>query len=180
MRAGWRAAVVLLSACTLPGAAIAADEGGAKLEAANGCALIAADAERLSCFDKLFEARREAGPATSRAAVAAAAPVAAPAPSAAAEADFGLTEVQRQAAKPATATAAEPEEITSRITRMIPRGMEPPVLELENGQQWRLLESTASARFRAGDPIVIRRGSLGSYLVSNPGRNGAWRVRRIL
>jgi hypothetical protein len=58
--------------------------------------------------------------------------------------------------------------------------MEPPVLELENSQQWRLLESTASARFRAGDPIVIRRGSLGSYLVSNPDRNGAWRVRRIL
>jgi hypothetical protein len=180
MRAGRRAAMLLLSACFLPGAAIAADEGGAKLEAANACARIATEPERLRCYDLLFGERREAEPAASSAAVPAAAPVAAPALSAAAEADFGLTEVQRQAAKPAPATTAEPDEITSHVTRVIPRGMEPPVLELENSQQWRLLESTASARFRAGDPIVIRRGSLGSYLVSNPDRNGAWRVRRIL
>ena len=55
----------------------------------------------------------------------------------------------------------------------------PPLLELENGQQWLLLESMGSYRFRAGDGIAIRRGSLGSYRASNPDRKGAWRVRRV-
>ena len=106
---------------------------------------------------------------------------AAPATAAAAasEADFGLTPAQRQAGKPEPAKPAEPEEIRSRIAKVIPRGMEPPLLELENGQQWLLLESMGSYRFRAGDGIAIRRGSLGSYLASNPDRKGAWRVRRV-
>ena len=95
------------------------------------------------------------------------------------DAEFGLTETQKQAAKPQPAEADEPQDLTSRVTRLIPRGPEPPVLELENGQQWLLLESTSMGRFRAGDGIVIRRGSLGSYLASIPDRKGAWRVRRV-
>jgi len=159
MRAARRAAIVLLCGSTLPGAAIAADEPGAKLGAAAACARIAADAERLRCFDGLFGGPRD------------------PAPNH--DSEFGLSEAQKQASNPQPAEEAEPDDLTSRLTRVIPRGFEPPVLELENGQQWRLLESLANVRFRAGDPVVIRRSSWGSYLVSNPERNGAWRVRRI-
>lgn len=175
MRGARFAALVLLFAGALPDAAIAADDASAKFDAADACARIAADTERLRCFDGLFGERHKAGPAV----VPAAAPVAAAAPAAATEKDFGLTEAQKEAAQPEPAEEAQPSNISSRVTRMIPRGMEPPVLELENGQQWRLLESTASVRFRAGDPIVISRGALGSYLVSHPDRNGAWRAKRI-
>ena len=53
------------------------------------------------------------------------------------------------------------------------------MLELENGQQWVLLESMGSDRYRAGDAITIRSGALGSFLATMPGRKGAWRVRRV-
>lgn len=174
MRGIARPAALFVALVALAATARAADD---RLDAAERCGRIVADAARLDCFDGIFGGKREASPAP----VAAPAPAPAPAvaPAAAKEAEFGLTEAQKQAAKPASAQPAEPDEITSRVTRVIPRGMEPPVLELENGQQWRLLESMASVRFRAGDAIVIRRGSLGSYLISNPDRNGAWRVRRL-
>lgn len=172
-----RVATALVASLAIAGFARAADE---RLESAEKCGRIAVDAERLECFDGIFGARDEAAPA---AAAVAAAPAAAPEPAAtsaaAKEAEFGLTEAQKQAAMPQSAQEAEPEVLTSRVARVIPRGMEPSVLELENGQQWRLLESMANVRFRAGDAIVIRRGSLGSYLASMPNRNGAWRVRRV-
>jgi len=38
----------------------------------------------------------------------------------------------------------------------------PPVLELANGQTWRLLESSDLPPFRAGDHVTIRRGAIGS------------------
>jgi len=177
MRSSLRLAAALVAAFAVAGLARAADD---RLESAERCGRIAADAERLECFDGIFGARREAVPA---AATAVAAPVAAPAAAPARvptkEADFGLTEAQKQAANPQAAELAEPQDLTSRVARVIPRGMEPPVLELENGQQWRLLESMANVRFRAGDAIVIRRGAIGSYLASSPDRNGAWRVRRV-
>ncbi len=169
-------AAVLGAMLAIAGIARAAD---ARLESAEKCGRLAADDDRLRCFDALFGAAREAAAAT---APRPAAPVPAPvaeAPAKAADADFGLTEAQRQAGKPVPATPAEPEEIRSRVARVIPRGPEPPALELENGQQWLLLESTGNGRFRTGDGIVVRRGSLGSYLASNPDRNGAWRVRRV-
>ncbi len=65
------------------------------------------------------------------------------------------------------------------MARVIQRGPEPPLLELENGQQWVLLESMGSVRFGAGDAITIRSGTLGSYLASMPERKGAWRIRRV-
>jgi hypothetical protein len=65
------------------------------------------------------------------------------------------------------------------ITRVIPRGLEPPVLVLEDGQHWQPLETMVNVRFRAGDEILIRPGAPGSYFVSIPGRNGEWRVRRL-
>ena len=172
---------VLGALVAFAGVAPAADD---RLESAEKCGRITADPDRLRCFDALFgqprdtaiaPAPRPAAPATEPAAQ----PAAAQAPAKATEADFGLTEAQRKAGKPEPAKPAEAEEIRSRVTRVIPRGPEPPVLELENGQQWLLLESMGSSRFRAGDGIVVRRGTLGSYLASNPDRNGAWRVRRV-
>ena len=90
---------------------------------------------------------------------------------------FGLpaAESARRRSEPAA-----PTEISSRVARVVPRGPEPPLLELENGQQWVLLESMGSDRFRAGDTITIRSGTLGSFLASMPERKEAWRIRRVM
>ena len=168
-----RGAISLLALMVVAGAARASD---ARLESAEACARIAPDAERLHCFDGLFGSRPVSQAA--EAPQAAPAPQATPAPqsAAAAEAAFGLpaAEIQARRSEPAA-----PTEISSRVGRVIQRGPEPPLLELENGQQWVLLESMGSVRFGAGDAITIRSGTLGSYLASMPERKGAWRIRRV-
>ncbi len=168
-----RCAAALGALVAFAGVSRAADD---RLESAEDCGRITADADRLRCFDALFSRPRDAAIAPTAVPAApatapASRPAAAQAPAKATDADFGL---KAEPAKP-----AEAEEISSRVARVIPRGPEPPVLELENGQQWLLLESMGNSRFRAGDGIVVRRGTLGSYLASNPDRNGAWRVRRV-
>jgi hypothetical protein len=162
-----RTFVTLLALVAFAGAARGAEP---KLEAAAACARISAEAERLACFDGLFGARAHPTPASPPQAAPPVKPAMAP------ESEFGLTAAQREAPPP---EPAAPAEITSRVSRVITRGPEPPMLELENGQQWVLLESMGSDRFRAGDAVTIRSGALGSFLASMPERKGAWRVRRI-
>jgi hypothetical protein len=149
-------AVAALAA--LIGAPVFASES--TLDAAHVCGRIEAEAARLECYDWLFRNPPAVAPASR-------------------EAEFGLTEQERRERERASGAAPVPEEIASTVLRVIVKRPDPPVLQLENGQEWRLLESSDFAPFRAGDHITIRRGAIGSYLASAKERPGAWRVRRV-
>ena len=139
-----------------------ADAGEPALESAASCGRIVTDTERLRCFDALFRPEAES-----------------PATPSSAEQEFGLSESEREERLRETGSPVAPRQITSKVLRLVSRNPEPPLLELENGQQWRLLEVSDVTSFRAGETIVIRRGALGSYFASTPERNGGWRVRRV-
>lgn len=99
--------------------------------------------------------------------------------SAAPETEFGFTGQELEERRRETGAPVAPDEIASVVLRVTSRKPSPPVLELENGQKWRLLESSDFAAFRVGDHVRIRRGAIGSYLASVAERPGAWRVRRV-
>jgi hypothetical protein len=132
------------------------------LESARDCGRIEDGAERLACYDRLFRGRPgDAAPPVVR------------------EAEFGLTEIERREREREAGVTLVPDEIASTVARVSVRRPNPPVLELANGQTWRLLETSDSPPFRAGDHVTIRRGAIGSYLASARERPGAWRVRRV-
>lgn len=149
------AAVAALVAAPLPASATT-------LEAAQDCGRIGDERARLACYDGLFRAPQDAPPA------------AAPR-----EAEFGLTEQERREREREAGAAPVPDAIASTVLRVVTRRPGLPVLELDNGQTWRLLESSDTPPFRAGDHVTIRRGAIGSYLASAAERPGAWRVRRV-
>lgn len=154
---------LLVAACAAIAMLPAAGIADATLpEQAADCGRMAADADRLACYDALFR-RQEA---------AAAAPVAQ-------EQAFGLSEAERQQRERAAGAPPTPDQLTSTVVRVTVRKPHPELLELENGQSWRLLETSRSRIFRVNDRIVIRQGALGSYLASIEGRNGSWRIRRV-
>lgn len=132
------------------------------LDAAADCGRIEREADRLACYDRLFRG-------------ATGLPVA----SAKREAEFGLTDQQIREREGAAGTAVASEEIESTVLRVNVSWPNLTVLELENAQKWRLLETSDLPAFRAGDHVTIRRGALGSYLASASGRPRAWRVRRV-
>jgi len=151
----------LTFAAALAGAPALASE--AALDAARACGRIEAEAGRLACYDRLFRAGQDAAPAAP----------------ASREAEFGLTEQARRDREREAGAVLVPDQIVSTVLRVVVRRPNLPVLELDNGQKWRLLESSDIPPFRAGDHVTIRRGAIGSYLASAEERPGAWRVRRV-
>lgn len=137
------------------------------------CTRIAADQERLACFDAAFGAP----PAT---ATQAAAPAAVPAaaPVAARPEDFGLNEAQKQKKAPET----EPpriEQITSTVASAEKNGNGAWRVSLDNGQVW--LQSAdigKSISIKPGDPVTISRGTMGSFFLETPSGRGL-RVKRV-
>lgn len=132
-------------------------------DAALDCARIEAGDERLACYDRLFRAK----------------PGAQPSEPGSREAEFGLSEQERRARERESGAVVVPEEITSTVVRVTGRRPNPLVVELENGQQWRLLEASETPPFRAGERMSIRRGAMGSYFASAQTRRAAWRVKRV-
>lgn len=150
-----RALAVLAALLAAPASA-----SDSTLDAARACGRIEAEADRIACYDRLFRSPPGATPA-------------------AREAEFGLSEQERRERERAAGAAVVPDEIESTVRRVIAKRPNPPVLELENGQSWRLLETADIPPFRAGDHVTIRRGAIGSFLASAKERPGAWRVRRV-
>jgi hypothetical protein len=148
---------------------------------------------RLACYD------RAAGrtPGTSAAAPAPAmAPAIAPAPSVAPApvAPAAAVAVAPPAPPPATGVAgfgapsmpvtkaeraAEVDRIEAKVTavRTLARGEQ--VLTLENGQVWQQTETTREQQFAVGDVVVIRKGLLGSFLLTLASGSRNSRVKRI-
>ena len=158
---------------------------------------------RLACYDRAAGRAPAAAPAATQAAPApapASAPRAAaatatvpvpPAPSPRMPADpvagFGAQSVPGNRDDALTAAkvqkreeqAALPKEIQARVTAVQRRPRGEHVLTLDNGQVWEQTEYRAEPRYSAGDTVVIRRGLLGSFLLTQQKGSPATRVKRI-
>jgi hypothetical protein len=117
------------------------------------CAIIADVTRRVACYDALADLQAAPSP-----------PAASPPKDA-----FGLTTVQR----------AAPEQVQSIDARVVGFGRssnDRPTVQLDNGQLWEL--DAADPLLAAAEPVTIRRGALGSFLMTTPAHH-THRVRRL-
>lgn len=178
----------------------AADAAGAVLDRVARCASVADSDARLACFDREIApwlASRQANETASSAAADAKQPARAPTARAAvpppataqaatsisattsdpAAADFGAEQLRTQNRR------SDDEEATmqARIAGFRDAGGGVYVILLDNDQAWRHEDAHRASFLRVGDPVVVRKGSLGSYWLhreSDGTRNGI-RVTRI-
>ena len=162
------------------------------------CRAIAADAERLACYDALARgataveappaapeplAKQAASVPTTPEApteapveAAPAAPAQAQAPGTLAAPDsperFGIEQVERE--------AETPDVLESRLVGDYTGWTGNTVFELENGQVWRQVQSgTARYRGPANPTVYIRKRAFGSYRLQVEGSNRTIRVERV-
>ena len=153
-----RFVVVTIAVLNAPGV-VAADSH------THRCASVTDDAARLACYDAAF-----GKPAK----IASASP---DDDGATAREEFGLSEPEKRARRqePADRTSS----ITGEIARLDHRPTGELVVSLADGPVWAQIESDDSrARVKVGDPVTIRKATLGSYLLVGPDRI-AVRVRRV-
>jgi hypothetical protein len=175
--------LALAAAGLPPGAAAApaADPG-----ALSHCAAISAADERLACYDSLARPKpRPAATANSATATGKASPHAATAPgttpttaaaaTAAPAAAAAATAVPGATADPAksfgltkhTAPSPEgPDRIQAQVTRVDTNRLGEVRVSLDNGQAWTF--NAPDALIRVGDAVTIKRGVLGSFLLTTP------------
>ena len=177
--------MTLLTALGVMAARIEAGSAAASLPSAlSACASIAADAERLACYDRLARrtpqtataqppepSPRELAPDTAAArppppASTPAAPASPPAHS------FGLYEAEHPKAAPA-ATAAS---LAARVIALDRSANGRMRLSLEGGAVWELDE--ADPLLAPGDTVTITRAALGSFMLHTPTKRN-YRVHRL-
>jgi hypothetical protein len=147
----------------------------AVMEAMRGCAKIANVAARAACYDAIPTGE----PAAGLSAAPAPTPTPAPSPQASvsrAPGGFG----GEQLPKPAAARAAEPKEISARVSAAVEREPGVYLLTLEDGAQWVFVDSAPASYDppRRGSTIDLIGASLGSYLMRYADQR-AIRVRRV-
>jgi hypothetical protein len=165
------------------------------------CADIAAPDARLTCYDTLAgrsadHAASAATPAPRAASAATPAPRAASAATPAPRAD--ATTTPTTSATPAAAAAStpvsdprnfgltprqqkalpeRPAAIQARIEKFTDTGTGHAYVVLDNGQTWTFADADADARLGPGDPVTIKRASLGSFLLVTQTKR-SYHVRR--
>ena len=72
-----------------------------------------------------------------------------------------------------------PNELSSTIIKTSLYTANKYVIELSNGQKWKLLEPTRKGLFSKGRKISIKKGALGSFKVNLEGLNKTYRVKRL-
>jgi hypothetical protein len=152
---------------------------GTTLSQLLACRRIAADAARLTCFDRTSARLAHSPP--SPAAQRPKAPNAAMTEALNPQRTFGLshaTIVQREAAAAGVHVEQTP-NITARIVRM---GQDPAgraILALDNGQVWEQLVADGTNLYtKPGDSVRISRGWLDSYWLETPSHHGC-KVTRL-
>jgi hypothetical protein len=164
-------AAALLSACHLSAGA----ERRADLEGALArCAAIADRDQRLACYDAL------AAPQTAPAVAAAPTPLTAPAvASAPSPAPVSAATAPAAAAENFGQPPPRKEEVASITAAIVSFGQTSTghlTAKLDNGQLWELEDS--DPLLAVGDSVTIRRGALGSFLLTTSAKR-THRVRRI-
>lgn len=147
-----RFSISLLCACSLPLAA---------QPAAHPCALVAASAERLACYDEAFPPPPEVHEAANKQA----------------RADFGLDTPRESTRDPGRAVEdADPDRIESTVVK-VDHGRDGRSFRLENGQVWTQTDARSGGQVQAGDTVRVSRAILAGYQLLTP--NGVvLRVRR--
>lgn len=127
------------------------------------CASMTAADERLACYDSLARPKSNPAPATPTAAAPAA--TAATAGSAAAAAAAAAPEAKSFGLTRHTPTAEEgPERIQAKVTRIDTDRLGNVRVSLDNGQAWTF--NAPDALLRVGEAVTIRRGMVGSFLLT--------------
>lgn len=164
-----------------------------------GCMKIAADKERLHCFDRESAALSHAaapGPATASAGATAQTPRPAtqtetdtPASRTAAETSakrltpeqkLGLTEdrVRRlESTQSGVKPPPEVKELKAHVAQLSSGQQGRYVFVLDNGQVWHQTENKASFSIRTGDVVTVSEGAFGSFWIST-GPHNSTRVQR--
>jgi len=147
------------------------------------CRAIANDTRRLTCFDDLYPRL----PANTSAAETVAVVPAPPLPakespqqskSRDTEAQFGLSPAQLQAAMRPDKQRVLADGVSASVSG-IARGPDYKfVVSLDNGQVWRQIEVDSLAWPRPGEPVTIRHGVLGSFMLVTA-QGAASHVRRV-
>jgi len=126
-------------------------------EAMARCATIPADAERLTCYDRLARG----GAPTDQAPMT-------PPPERPSQ-SFGNV-------KPPTIKPQGPSHMEAKVVDIKTDSRGDALVQLDNDQTWTVEDSPAV--LQAGDAIVIKRAALGSFLMTTPTKR-VYRVRRV-
>jgi hypothetical protein len=146
------------------------------------CTDIADPIARLACYDAVNGYTADRKPTTTAASSAMPAPAppataVSPAPAATSASShrpgFGFTEAQRAPAQAQT----EPQAIQARIAKIDVTRWAPASALLDNGQTWVFVDDGQDAGLKPQDPITIKRGTAGSYVLVTAAHH-SYHVRR--
>ncbi len=156
------------------------------------CRVLPSAVARLDCYDQLVDAHKGSTnqapkTGTSEQAEPAAAPPAATTATAAAaepvadisqEALFGKNQEEtRQSVQEATG-AKEIDRIEARVSKVRSLATGKVIITLDNGQVWTQIDNTR-LRLSSYDQVIIRRASMGSFMLQKVGSKRSMRVKRI-
>lgn len=157
------------------------------------CAVIVAPDSRLACYDTLA-GRSADRPAPTAAVTPGSTPAPTPTPAAAGTGTAASASPAAPAPKPTPTPTSDPRNfgfsqaqlhaapegpaaIQARVAKIIDNRTGSAYVVLDNGQTWKLTDADVDAGLGPGDPVTIRRGSLGSFLLVTPSKR-SYHVRR--
>lgn len=167
MRKGSRRILVGMAWCAL----LAAGSGEAQ---ETDCTRISDDAARLLCYDKLH-GYAAPGQRPSGSQVLDSSSISA---QAAGVAEFGMSEQLRNE-QSGKQRSEELSQIQAKVLQQSKDEQGRVVLQLDNGLQWRLLESHWAVDLKPGDEVVISKGALDSFRIRNARGSRSIGIRRI-
>jgi hypothetical protein len=172
--------LIALSTLAVAGAAFTASEAApppVDPGALAHCASMTVADERLACYDSLSRPKSNPAPVAPAAASTVAAPAAAAATAGSAAAaaaptadakSFGLTRHPPPAEE-------GPQRIQAKVTRVDTDRLGNVHVSLDNGQAW--IFNAPEALLRVGEPVTIKRGTIGSFLLTTASHH-TYRVQR--
>ncbi len=152
-------------------------EGMADNTGLQRCAALAADSQRLACYDRLAFGPSAKARAAKTPVIAASISTDTPALEARTPADtatgFGAEGL------PHRSSTSSADSIRSRVMGELEGWQKGDLFRLENGQIWKSLDDRRSFKRMRSPEVTVRRGLFGSYFLNFDGVNTQLRVRRI-